>query len=208
MPVEHIEVLVEEPSMEIALRALIPRLKPGLSFNIIQFQGKQDLLKSLERQLRGYKAWLPNSYRILIVVDRDNQDCVALKTQIDQYAMAAGLTTKSANPQQFQVISRIVVEELEAWYFGDWEAVRQAYPGAPPTIPRRAPFRQSDAIAGGTWEAFERVMKQAGYFSGGLPKLEVAREISVYLSPDRSTSHSFRIFCSALAGLDIAAPAA
>jgi hypothetical protein len=89
---------------------------------------------------------------------------------------------------------RIAVEELEAWYFGDWEAVRDAYPKAPPTIAVQAKYRRPDAITGGTWEAFERVMRRGGYFRGGLQKIEAARRIGEHVDPDRNTSPSFQVF--------------
>lgn len=99
----------------------------------------------------------------------------------------------------YQVVNRIVVEELEAWYFGDWEAVMAAYPRVPSTVPRQERYRFPDAITGGTWEGFERVLQRAGYFKGGLLKVEAARRIAPHLDPDRSRSPSFRCFCSVLA---------
>lgn len=58
MTAEHIEVLVEEPSMEAFLHALLPRILPsGRTFQIHSFQGKSDLLGKLEARLRGYAAW-------------------------------------------------------------------------------------------------------------------------------------------------------
>jgi hypothetical protein len=95
-------------------------------------------------------------------------------------------------------VDRIAIEELEAWYFGDWQAVRQAYPKAPASTPAVAAYREPDSIRGGTWEAFERVMQRAGYFAGGLRKIEAARTIAPYMDPARSRSPSFRAFCDVL----------
>ena len=44
MSVDHIEILVEEPSMETALRLLLPKMIGDLSFEIYPYQCKQDLL--------------------------------------------------------------------------------------------------------------------------------------------------------------------
>ena len=99
----------------------------------------------------------------------------------------------------YQVVNRIVIEELEAWFFGDWQAVQAAYPRVAGTIPRKAAFRDPDAIAGGTWEAIERILKRAGYFKGGLRKLELAREVAQHMEPARNSSHSFRVFENAVA---------
>lgn len=66
-------------------------------------------------------------------------------------AVAAGLQSKCApQGQVFQVVNRIAVEELEAWFFGDWSALQAAYPRVPATIPQKARFRDPDAIVGGT----------------------------------------------------------
>lgn len=200
MAAAHLEVLVEEPSMEAFLRALLPRLLPqDRTFEIKAFQGKGDLLAKLESRLRGYVAWMPDDWRILVVVDRDDEDCRRLKSRMELAARAAGLRTRSvAKSGSWQLVNRIAVEELEAWYFGDWQAVRAAYPRVGPTVTRRAGFRDPDDIAGGTWEAFERVMQRHGYFEGGLPKIEAARTLGAHVDPDRSTSPSFRLFRAAI----------
>lgn len=203
MSVTHVEFLVEEPSVEALLREVLPHLLRSVPFEIRVFQGKPDLLAQLPHRLRGY-AWFPDTWRIVVVVDRDNDDCHALKQQLEQHALAAGRFTRARRDRGcFTVINRIAIEELEAWYFGDWEAVRAAYPNVAANVPRRAAFRNPDAIAGGTWEAFERVLQQVGYFKGGLRKLEAACAIAPYLDPARNTSPSFKIFRDAI--LELAA---
>jgi len=48
MNARHLELLVEEPSMEAFLRALLPRVLPaGRTFEVHAFQGKDDLLAKL-----------------------------------------------------------------------------------------------------------------------------------------------------------------
>lgn len=194
IPIEHWVVLVEEPSMEAFLRALLPRLLPeDRTFEVHAFQGKRDLLGKLAARLRAYATWLPNSWRIVVVVDRDEEDCHVLKAQVDGLAASAGLRTRS-NPGRlpWQIVNRIAIEELEAWYFGDWAAVHTAYPRVPRALDRRSHFREPDAITGGTWEAFERVLKKHGYFTTGLRKVEAARAIGPVIDPARSRSASFR----------------
>lgn len=195
MAVSHVEVLVEEPSMEAALRVLLPRVLSGLTFQVYPYQCKDDLLKHLPDRLRGYSAWLPDDYRIVVVVDRDDADCNALKRQLEQVASDAGLVSRTqASNQSYQLVNRLAIEELEAWYFGDWDAVRSAYPRVPATIPRQARYRDPDAITGGTWEAFERILKRAGYFQTGLRKIEAARSIAEHWQPETNRSHSFQAF--------------
>jgi len=138
-----------------------------------------------------------------VLVDRDGDDCGALKATLEEMSEAAGLQTRSSKGTgSYQVINRIAIEELEAWYFGDWDAVRTAYPRVSSRIPTRPQFRNPDAVAGGTWEAFERVLQKAGYFSGGLRKIEAAQKIAPHVRVERSTSRSFLVFCRAIADID------
>ncbi len=198
MSVAGVEFLVEEPSMEVFLRALLPRLLGAVYFEIRTFQCKNDLLTRLPDRLRG-SAWYPEDRRVVVIVDQDRDACQELKQRLEQYALEAGLPTRT-HPQQghFTIVNRIAIEELEAWYFGDWEAVRTAYPRVSQNVPRRAGFRNPDAIAGGTWEAFERTLQRHGYFKEGLRKIEAARSIAQYLDPASNTSRSFQVLRDAL----------
>jgi len=200
MKAQHLELLVEEPSMEAFLRALLPRLLPeGRTFEVHPFQGKHDLLAKLQDRLRGYAKWLPADWRIVVVVDRDDDDCADLKRRLDEMAAAAALIVRSgANAGIWDLVNRIAIEELEAWYFGDWQAVLGAYPRVSPGIPRKRAFRDPDAIAGGTWEAFERILQRHGYFGAGLRKVEAAREMGARIGPERSRSRSFIKFHEAI----------
>ncbi len=201
MPVRYVEFLVEEPSMGVFLRTLLPRLLGDLPFEIRTFQCKDDLLDKLPDRLRGYRAWFPEDYRIVVIVDRDADDCRALKQTLEQAADGVGFATRSRPSQgHFTVVNRLAIQELEAWYFGDWTAVRAAYPRVSERIPRRRGYRDPDDITN-TWEAFERVMQRAGYFKGGLRKIEAARAIAPHIDPARSTSRSFQILRDALIDL-------
>lgn len=181
--------------MEAALRVLLPRVLGDLSHQVYPYQCKDDLLNRLPDRLKGYSAWLPDGYRIVVVVDRDGDDCHELKQRLEQMANHAELRSRSnAGDQPYQVVNRLAIEELEAWYFGDWDAVQAAYPNVPETIPSQAKYRDPDAITGGTWEAFERVLQRAGYFQTGLRKIEVARAVSANWQPQQNRSHSFRVF--------------
>lgn len=201
MTTQHLELLVEEPSMEAFLRALLPRLLPAdRTFEVHPFQGKDDLMGKLQDRLRGYAQWLPKDWRVVVVVDRDDSDCEALKQRLESVATEAGLRTRSsAAAAPWQLVNRIAIEELESWYFGDWQAVRSAFPRVSPTIPNKASYRDPDAIRGGTWEAFERVLQRSGYFKTGLRKVEAARAIGAHVDAGRSRSRSFASFHEAIA---------
>lgn len=189
----HLELLVEEPSMEAFLRALLPRLLPQHhTFDIHAFQGKADLFGKLQARLRAYAQWLPDDWRIMVVVDRDDDDCLALKQEMEAEAREAGLRTRTqAEGGSWQLVNRIAIEELEAWYFGDWQAVRIAYPRVSANVRNQRGYRHADEIAGGTWEAFERVLKRYGYFRQGLRKIETARTLGAVVDAERSDSPSF-----------------
>jgi Domain of unknown function (DUF4276) len=169
-----------------------PRIAP---LSCTRFQGKTDLMAKLQDRLRGYASWLPEDWRVVVVVDRDDDDCVALKAQLEAMAKNAKLCTRSvAGKQPWQLVNRIAVEELEAWYFGDWPAVCTAYPRVSERVVNQAGYRHPDAVAGGTWEAFERVLRRHGYFRGGLGKIEAARSLGAAIDPQRSRSPSFAHF--------------
>jgi hypothetical protein len=204
----NLVLLVEEPSMEAFLRALLPRLVPrDRTFEIHPFRGKTDLLGKLEARLRAYANWLPKDWRIVVLVDRDADDCLAMKGRLEVIARRAGLRTKTrSGGSSWQLVNRLAVEELEAWYFGDWEAVRTAYPRVSANTPNRRGFRDPDAIAGGTWEAFERILQRHGHFRGGLRKLEAARAIGAHLDPRRSRSRSLSLFGATIAEVFAAEP--
>jgi hypothetical protein len=199
MSVAHVEVIVEEPSMEAVLRIILPAMLGATTFRVYPHQCKDEMLQRLPQRLSGYKNWLPPDWRILVLVDRDDDDCQELKSRLERVANAAGIVTKSISQgRPFAVINRLVVEELEAWYFGNWDAVKAAYPRVPSGIPQQAKYRDPDAIRGGTWEAFERVLQRAGYFRHGLRQLETARSIAAYMKPERNSSHSFCLFRDAM----------
>jgi hypothetical protein len=199
----HIEFLVEEPSAEAALRNLVPKIVgDDISYNIHVFQGKQDLLKKLPKRLRGYHPWLPENWNIIVLIDKDQEECVNLKKRLDKIANNEGFITRSnSDPhKKFQVINRIAIEELEAWFFGDVKAMKLAYPKIPSLLDRNRKFRNPDAIHN-TCEALGRILKRYGYYRGGLPKIEVAKRISINMDPDRNNSKSFQVFRDALIGL-------
>ena len=141
----------------------------------------------------------------MVVVDQDDDNCAKLKASLEAMATEAGFVTRStAKGGFYSVVNRLAIEELEAWYFGDWPAVRAAFPRVPDTIPTQAKYRDPDAIAGGTWEAFERILQKSGYFKGGLRKIEVARSIAAYMKPGGNRSKSFQVLYSTL--LEMAGP--
>ena len=193
----HFEFLVEELSAEVVLYNVVPKIiGNNITFCVHSHQGKADLLGKLPGRLRGYKAWLPDEWKIVVLVDVDSEDCLSLKARINNMALEAGLKTKSRvqNMGQIQFLSRLAIEELEAWFFGDVDAHIAAYPRISPHLGSKERFRNPDTIIGGTWESLERVLKRQRYHLEGLPKVQAARDISIHMDPERNRSQSFRVF--------------
>jgi hypothetical protein len=195
--ITSVEFLVEEQSCERLLRQIVPDLMPGVAFAVFTFNGKPDLLKKLPDRLKGYHALVREyGYKIVVIVDRDDEDCRSLKEKLNAAARAAGLVPASDAPpgQPFDVLNRIAVEELEAWLLGDVPALRAAYPKIPASLGAREKFRDPDAVRGGTAEALERELQRHGYHGAGLSKVGNAEEVARHMDLDNNTSMSFRQF--------------
>lgn len=187
-----LEILVEEPSANQALSVLLPRIVPGQHVNIREFHGKDELLRILPALLRSYVARMRyERLKVIVLLDRDQQDCVALKSRLDDEARNAGLRV-TTDPGTTQVLNRIVIEELEAWYFGDVPALCRVYPRLSPHLAEQARYRDPDAIAGGTWEALERLLRAHGYRQ--FNKFEAASRIAAEMDVEVNRSRSFQVF--------------
>lgn len=180
-----VEILVEEPSAKAALDQLVPRIAPHVAFTVHPHQGKPDLLAKLPGRLRGYAAMAEAvDLLVVVLVDRDREDCRRLRQSI----VAAGRNAKLSE----RLLARIAIEELEAWFFGDVPALRRAFPGVPATLDRRRTFRDPDAVSGGTAEALFRVLAEAGH--EGIGKTELARTMGGAMDVDANRSRSFQVF--------------
>jgi len=202
----HIEFLVEDLSTQEACTMFLPSLLPsGTEYEIRSFRGKQDLLSKLPDRLKAYRSWIPESWRIVVLIDLDNDNCQDLKSKLEDMSQQAGFITKTTciQGQAFQVLNRIMIEELEAWFFGDIEAICKAYAGTRSSLAQKARYRNPDAIQGGTWEALQRELQRAGHFKGGLDKVKAAREIAQFMNPEINQSPSFQTFRNGLIEMTI-----
>lgn len=191
----HFEFLLEEDSAERVLDNLLPKIIMGEhTYRCIRFQGKKDLLNKLPLELKGYAKWIPIDYRIVVLVDRDRDDCIELKNSLNEIAKTAGLKVKTGTDAgSFQVLNRVAVEEIEAWFFGDADAMRLAYPKLSKNFEMKAKYRIPDSIQN-TWESMESLLQRGGYFKTGLRKTEAAYEISKNMEPLKNRSKSFQVF--------------
>lgn len=199
----RLEVLVEEPSAEAALRHLLPSLLPAaVPWKIVNLKSKPKLLSVLEARLRAYRVRVEQGedVRVLVLVDRHNDDCLTWKQQLDTFAARARLPTRSRpDPSgRFRLMNRVVVDELESWFLGDPAALRAAFPSLPAANPKSALFRSPER---GGWKALHRHLRKHGVYRGHYPKIEAARRIASKMDVTVNRSPSFRHFRSGLAAL-------
>lgn len=165
-------------------------------------RNKSRLIGELPARFRGYKKRLENGedLRIVVLVDRDKDDCENLKARLERIAHDAGLQTKSSPDQngRFQVVNRIAIEELEAWFIGDIEALNSAFSGL-----RGEAFPKSfnNPDNSGTWEHLHRFLKSKGIYKSSYPKIEAAGKIARHMELSRNRSRSFHHFCRGIEAL-------
>lgn len=201
----HIEILVEDASGEKLLESLLPKIFGAQgdphTWRVHSYKGigripknlsaggdpaKRILLDQLPRLLRGYGN-TPGIDAVIVVLDSDRRDCVEFLTELKGLAA-------SCNPVP-NTLFRIAIEEMEAWYFGDRQALTMAYPKAKVEVLNRY---SQDSICG-TWELLadaiypggSAAIKQAGWPLPGQVKHEWAGKIGPLLDPDRNVSPSF-----------------
>ena len=172
--------MLEEPSAEILLKSLLPRvLPPNVSYICIVHEGKQDLDKSIPIKLKHWNV--PNSWFVVIRA-KDQSDCIELKARLKN------LCENSGRPE---TLVRIAVHELESWFLGDLAAVGTAFdqPGLAGKQKSKK-FRDPDTLANAQ-EELKKLVK-------GYQKMAGARKISPHLSLDTNTSVSFQHLLSGL----------
>ena len=200
----QVEFLVEEQSAEEALRHLLPGLlRDRARAKVINLGSKYKLLKALPQRLAAYRQRVDSgeALRIVVLVDRDDDDCEKLKAELERMTANAGLPSKSSRDDdgRFVVLNRIVIEELESWFIGDPDAMRKAFTSLPAISKNSGIFRNPDN--GGSWEALHRFLKRHGIYKSSFPKIDAARRIAPHLSAQRNRSRSFQVFVSGLEAL-------
>lgn len=193
----RIEFLVEEQSAEEMLKHLLPRLIAGnAQWKLINLGSKYKLLNALPQRLAAYRQRIKHGedLRVVVLVDRDREECAALKQRLEGAARQAELPTKSAPAVDgsFLVVNRIVIEELESWFIGDPVALRDAFTSLPRIDEKRGIFRNPDN--GGSWEALHRFLKKHAIYKSSYPKIDAARRIAPKLNPEANRSSSFQVF--------------
>ncbi len=202
----HIEILVEDSSGERLLDALLPKLLGELnnphSWRVHAYKGigripkhlnagadptKRILLDQLPRLLRGYGK-TPGVDAVVVVLDTDKRNCIEFLSELKAVAAECDPAPRT--------MFRLAIEEVEAWYLGDREALTEAYPKVNSTILAR--YTQDSACD--TWELLadaiypggSAAIKKSGWPASGRVKHEWAEKIGPLLNPDRNVSPSFQ----------------
>lgn len=204
----HLEVLVEDSSGAVLLETLLPRLIGALgephTWHVHGYKGigrippglkaggdpaKRALLNQLPRLLAGYGR-SPGIDAVLVVLDSDGRNCVAFLRELQAVAAACQPAPKT--------LFRLAIEELEAWYLGDRNALVSAFPRAKPDVLRK--YRQ-DSVCG-TWELLadavvpggSAAVRKKGWPLQGDLKHQWAKAIGPRMDMETNASPSFAKF--------------
>ncbi len=138
----HFEILVEGQTELTALSYLMSKIvgeyeKPHtwkihkhrgigkLPDNLTNSPNKKDrsLLHNLPSKLRAYGQNMQESEVVVLLVDLDERkDCAAFKSELK--------SVLDCCEQKPNLLIRIAIEELEAWYLGDRKAIMTVFPSA------------------------------------------------------------------------------
>jgi len=172
--------LLEEESMRETLRVLLPKLLPNeMTFQLLSYEGKQDLEKAIIHQLRQWR--IPQTH-FVIMRDQNSDDCVKLKQRLKKLCQQAGKPN---------ALIRIVCHELEAWFLGDLAAVEKSFEiKGLAKQQNKQKYREPDKLA----NAAEELRKLVKNYR----KLGCARAIAPNLSLTNNRSHSFQVFITGI----------
>jgi hypothetical protein len=205
----HIEFLVEDASGKLFLEAILPQIWPGgedrPSWRIHSYKGvgalpkdlqasadpaKRHLLNQLPRLLNGY-GLTPGIDAVVVVLDSDRRDCCEFLTELRE------VETNCASKPKITLF-RLAIEEMEAWYLGDRDALLSAFPKAKTKVLDN--YKQ-DSVCG-TWEVLAdavhaggaKALSKGGWVSVGQFKCNCARVVGPKMNVDDNDSPSFRKF--------------
>ncbi|OQY58393.1 MAG: hypothetical protein B6245_12115 [Desulfobacteraceae bacterium 4572_88] len=184
----HFEILVEGQAELTALSILMCKIigeydKPH-TWRIHKHQGigrlpddlsvtpnryDRTLLHNLPSKLRAYGKRMGDQEVLVLLVDLDNRaDCAAFKNEL--------LSVLSSCEQKPNFLVRIAIEELEAWYFGDQDAIKNAFRHCD----KEAFANYTQDAQGRTWEKLADVI-----YSGGVRELHKYGKRSVRILEEK-----------------------
>jgi hypothetical protein len=209
----HFEILVEDVSGKRAVDILVPKiLNSDVTYRVIAYKGigrlpkglkpnadasKRILLDQLPRLLNGYGNAQPDSF-IIVVCDLDKNEKALFLNELNSL-----LNKCNSKPKAYYCLA---IEEIEAWYLGDLNAIRVAYPYAKDSI---LSSYINDSICG-TWELLadaiykgtnkgqrksgHELLMEKGWQEVGAEKSRWAETITPYMNTDENKSPSFDYF--------------
>jgi len=205
----HFEILIEDQSGSRAMEILLPKLlEANITFRVHAYKGighipkglkpnsdasKRQLLNQLPRILRGYGK-VPDCGTILVICDLDDRDKEQFLSELNNI-----LDNCRPQPKTFFFLA---IEEFEAWYLGDLNAIRKAYPNAKNNIINSY---SNDSICG-TWELLadaicsggHKALVKKGWWAVGEQKIAWAKSISPNMDVEINKSPSFNAMVAGL----------
>jgi hypothetical protein len=175
-------VMVEEQSAKEVLDIVLPKILPkGTHYNIAVHSGKGALRKSIPIKLR---AWNIPDTKFVVLYDQDSAECVQLKNDLQSLC----------NEHREGVLVRIACVELEAWYFGDLNAVGKAYDMKKLSeLSQKAKFREPDKIRNPKNELKKLIPRHQQIIG--------AKRIAPHMNIAGNTSQSFNAFVTGVQSL-------
>jgi len=179
--VKRLIFLLEEPSAEEMLKAVLPKVLPDhIHPEFKVFEGKQDLEKGLTRTL---KAWRMPHCAFIVIRDQDSGNCRTVKQKLIALCKQAG---------RDDVLVRVACRELESFYLGDLAAVETGlHLSGIAKKQNNRKYRDPDRL-GNPSQELERLT--SGYYQ----KVAGSRAIAPHIQIEGNKSHSFNIL---LAGI-------
>ena len=206
----HIEFLIEDNSGKEMLKRLIPKiLSAEHSYLIHGYKGvggkipagcKNDpkvaknriLLDNLPRLLSGYGKTFHSAGKdfqgaVIVICDLDRRDKNSFEAELNN------LLQKCTHKPNTKFC--LAIEEGEAWFLGDQDAIFKAYPHYKRNIVQKY---EQDSICG-TWETLadalypggHSALSNKGYQAVGKEKEEWAKRITPCMNVDNNKSPSF-----------------
>ncbi len=173
-------VFTEEPSAKKVFEVILPKMLPeNVYFRVFDHQGKQDLENAIKSTIPSISK-IPGA-RILIARDQDSSNCKEIKRHLQE------MINQVCNRPY---LVRIACRELEAWFLGDMNAIKQAYPRfKPEQYATRADFKDVDLLH----RPDEWLLRIIPEYSGmeTLSKVANSENIAPFMDLEHNSSVSF-----------------
>ncbi len=211
----HFEILVEDQSGKKALRILVPKIiGQGHILKFRSYKGighipkemktveeanQRTLLGNLPEQLKAYGKTFAGdgsnySAAVIVVCDLDRKDKATFLNKLSSI-----LSQCQPQPDTYFCLA---IEEGEAWFLGDLDAIKAAYPQAKETV---LAGYVNDSICG-TWELLadaiykggSRALSAKGWQAIGREKSRWAENIAPHMDVNNNQSPSFVFFRTTL----------